>query len=348
MMNLWAADVVTATSNILLRGGVILLLPLIAFSYSPQEYTGLQIGYTITDNIDQLNLRDAGQIINASPFFFYSGFLQFDYAGDISLINFESDNLLVANAIEITKNILLPGIGNKTAIYAELFSFYTPSYQQYRLFDIMAGNALNAYLGDYLFSLDTKAHYKYYLMDSLNGYLEPSLNLSCGIPLPYFLFTPEIEIGFRQYLQEFVPFYRNGSELFFPLTLDFTVGVGIEYLRSSQPQSDHIIPLRYVDDPFFEEENISELLGLDISATRTIVKKRIFAEVKLVLFRKIFYEIQDLERIDKGLEFSIGFTKFIRDDLRLHVNGHNHLNTSTIEDFDYMKNEIEVNLELIF
>lgn len=339
---------VTATNKILLRGGVILLLPLIAYSYSPQEHTGLQIGYTITDNIDQLNLRDAGQIINASPFFFYSGFLQFDYAGDISLINFESDNLLVANDIKITKNVLLPGIGNKTAIYADIYSFYTPSYEQYRIIDITAGNSLHIYFGNHPFSLDMKVRHKYYVLDSLDDYLEPSLDMALGIPLPYSLFTPNLEIGFRKYLEELIPFYSTGSKLFLPLTLDFSIAMGMKYLRSSQPQSDYIIPLRYVDDPFFEEENISELFGLDISVTRTIVKKRIFAEVKIALFRKIFYEIQELERIDKGLQLSVRFTKFINDNLRLHVNGNNHINTSTIEDLDYMKNEVELNLELIF
>ncbi|MGB7056014.1 MAG: hypothetical protein WBE28_11920 [bacterium] len=339
---------VTATNNILLRGGVLVLLPLLASSYSPYKYAGLHVGYTITDNINQLNLRDAGQIISASPFFFYSGFLQFDYAGDVSLINFESANLLVANDIKITKIVLIPGIGNRTAIYADIYSFYIPSFEQYRIFDIIAGNSLHAYFGNYPFSLDIKVRHKHYVLDSLNDYLEPSLDMTLGIPLPYSLFTPDIEIGCRKYLEEFVPFYSTGSELFFPFTLDFSVAMGMKYLRSSQPQNDYIIPLRYVDDPFFEEENISELFDLDVSVTRTIAKKRIFAEAKLSLFHKVFYEIEDLERIDKGLQLSVRFTKFINDNLRLHVNGNTEINTSTIEDFDYMKNEVDLNLELIF
>jgi hypothetical protein len=332
----------------MLRGGVLALLPFIASSYSPQKYAGFQVGYAITDNISQLNLRNAGQVINVSPFFFYGGFLQFDYDGDISLINFESANLLVANDIKITKNILLPGIGNKTAIYADIYSFYTPSYEQYRIFDISAGNSLHTYFGNHPFSLDMKVRHKYYVLDSLDDYLEPSLDIALSIPLPYSLFTPDIEIGFRKYLEELVPFYRIGSELFFPLTLEFSIATGVKYLRSSQPQSDYIIPLRYVDDPFFEEENISELSGLDILVTRTIAKKRIFIEAKLALFRKAFYEIENLERIDKGLLLSLRFTKIINDNLRLQVNGNNQINTSTIEDFDYMKNEVELNLELIF
>jgi hypothetical protein len=340
--------VVTVTRKIFFRGGVLVLLPLIASSYSPKEHAGLQFGYTITDNINQLNLRNAGQIINASPFFFYSSFLQFDYAGDISLINFESANLLLANDIKITKNVLLPGIGNKTAIYADIYSYYTPSYVQYRIFDITAGSSLHTYFGNYAFSLDMKVRHKNYVLDSLDDYLEPSLDIALSIPLPYSLFMPNIEMGFRKYLEEQVLFYSTGSELSFPLTLDFSIAMGMEYSRSSQPQSNYIIPLSYADDPFFEEENISELFDLDISVTRTIAKKRIFAEAKLTLFRKVFYEIEDLARIDKGLQFSLRFTKIIKDHLRVHVNGNNHINTSTIEDFDYMKNEVELNLELIF
>ena len=339
---------VTATSRILRKGGAILLLPFIALSYNPNKGGGIGFGYGITDNIYQLSIRDGGQIISISPYLFYSGPLDIDYAGDISLINFETDNLVLTNEMEMAKKILLPGIGNKTAFYVDVFSFYTPGYEQYRTIDVTGGNSLQAYLRNYFISLNTKLRYKYYLLDSLNGYLEPLINFACGIPLPYFVFTPDIEIGFRKYLEEFIPFYRTGSNLFFPLTMHLSAAMEINYLHSSTPQNDYITPLRYADDPFFEEENLEELLNLKLMATRTIAKKRIFAEVQVSLFRKAFHEVEDLERIDKGLDFALRFTKFIGGNLRLRLDGKSHINSSNIEDFDYMKNTIEMNLELIF
>jgi hypothetical protein len=340
--------VVTATSKILFRGGVLILLPFIVSSYTQTKGGGIGLGYGITDNIYQLNIRDGGQIISVSPYLFCTGLLDIDYFGDVALINLEIDNLLLSNEMELAKKILLPGIGNKTVFYAVVSSFYTPAYEQYRTFDITGGNSLHVYLSKYLFSLDTEVRYKNFLLDSLTDYVEPRLNIACAIPLPYFILTPEIETGFRKYFQEFVPFYRTGSSVFLPLTLDFSAAMVVNYLHVSQPQSNHIIPLSYADDPFFEQENLSESITLEMSATRVFQKQRVFVEVDFDLFQKTFYEIEGLQRTDKGIEFNIGFTKFIRSNMRLHLNGRSHANASTIDDFDYMKNEIEVNLELIF
>jgi hypothetical protein len=340
--------VVTVTSRILLKGGVLLLLPLIGLSYGPAKGGVLELGYGVTDNVYQLNIRDAGQTIALSPQLFYAGFLDIDYSGNIALINFETDNLLMTNEMQIAKKILLPGVGNKTSFYAGVSSFYTPGYEQYRTIDITGGNSFHAYFRNYFFSLETEVRYKYYLLDSLNDYLKPQLGLACGIPLPYFFFTPGIGIGFRKYLQELIPFYRARTSIFFPFALDFSAAMDVNYLHASQPQSDYIIPLRYADDPFFEQDNLNELLTLEISATRMFHKQKMFTELNLDLFQKTFYEIEGLQRTDKGIVFHVGLARFVRDDLRLHLGGRSHINTSTIDEFDYMKNEIEVNLELIF
>ena len=339
---------VRATSRILSQGGVLILLPLIASSYSPARGGALGLGYGVTDNIYQLDIRDAGQIISLHPYLFYTGFLDIDYSGTIALINFETDNLLLTNEMEIAKKILLPGVGNKTAFYAGISSVYTPGYAQYRTIDITGGNSLHVYFRNYFLSLETEIRCKYYLLDSLNDYLKPQLSLACGIPLPYFVLTPEIEIGFRNYPQELVPFYRTGTSAFFPLTLDISVAMGVHYWYASAPQIDHIIPLTYADDPFFEEDNLNALLTLDMSATRMFHKNRVSAEANIFLFRKAFYEIEGLQRTDRGLVLSVSINKLIREDLRLLLHGYTYVNSSTIEDFDYLKNEIELNLELIF
>ena len=152
MMNMWAVEVVTVTSRVLSRGGALMLLPFIAYSFSPYEHAGLQFGYSMTDNVNQLNIREAGQIAHINPQFIYSGVLELDYIGEFSLINFDFTNLLVVNDVKIAKKILLPGIGNNTAIYIDLYNFYTPSYEQYRITNVIAGHSLNAYLGNHLFS----------------------------------------------------------------------------------------------------------------------------------------------------------------------------------------------------
>lgn len=336
---------VTATNKILLRGGVILLLPLIAYSYNR---AGLQVGYSVTDNIYQLDIKDAGQIMGVNPYFSSSGLLDFDYVGEISLINFDAANLLVANDIAITKNILLPGVGNKTAFYADIYGFYTPSHEQYRIAEMVLGNSLNVYFGNYLFFPETKLRYRHYFSDSISSYLEPSVQIGLRIPLPYFSLIPKLGAGFRHYLEEFVPLYTAASHLYFPLTLDFSIAFSLYFLHASYPQSDYITSLRYVDDPFFEEENINKISELSISINRILAKQRVFVEARFDILHKEFYEIENLDRSDKRLQFSLQFTKFINDNLGLHINGYSLINTSTLEDFDYIKNAVELNLELIF
>jgi hypothetical protein len=339
---------VTATNRVLITGGVLLLLPFLTYSYDPNKGAGFQFRYGLTDNIYQLNIKDAGQIVSLSPFAFCEGSLELNYGGDISLINFDANNLLLANDIRVTKTVLLPGIGNKTAFYADLYSFHAPSYEQYRVVNITAGNSLHAYLGNHLLSTETKVLFKHYPLDSLNDYLEPKITLGIGIPLPYVVFTPTVGFGFRSHQGEFVPLYTARSEFYLPLTLDFSALFELSFMHATRPQHDYIIPLEYVDDPFFEAENINQLFELQISATRTLARNRVFVETRLALYSKEFYEIENLERRDGGLHILVQLTKLFTDNFALHLNGHSRFNASTIDDFDYMKNGIELSLELIF
>jgi hypothetical protein len=338
----------TATRKLLITGGVLLLLPLLAFSYNPHKGAGFQLKYSATDNIYQLNIRDAGQIVSLSPFVFYEDFFEFNYAGDFSLINFDGNNLLFTNDIRIAKTILLPGVGNKMAFYADLYSFHAPSYEQYRVSNITAGNSLHAYLGNHLLSTETRVRFKHYPLDSLNDYLSPNITVGLGIPLPYVMFTPTVGFGFRSYRDEFLPLYTARSEFYLPLTLDFSALFGLNFMHVTRPQHDYIIPLEYIDDPFFEEENINQLFELQVSTTRTFARNRAFIEARLTLFSKEFYEVESLERRDSGLHVFIELTKLFADNLALHLNGYSRFNASTIDDFDYTKNGIELSLELIF
>jgi len=340
--------VVAATSKFLLKGGVLLLLPLMIYSDNPNNHAGIQASYGITDNVHQLNIMTAGQELAISPYVFLAGFLEFDYSGDISIISFDANNLVVANDIRIKKGILFPRVGNKTAIYAELYTFYAPAYEQYRFADISVGNDLNLYLDNFLFSNQTKIRYKHYPLDSLTDYLEPSMKLELAIPLPYFVFTPGIGCGFRRYGEECISLYTAVSNLYLPLTLDFSMACEFRFSHVSQPQSYYIIPPTYADEPFFEEENVKESAELSISANRMAAKKRVFVEATLTLFNKVFYEVENLSRTDKGLRTSVQFRKFLNDNLGMHINLYSHINTSTIDDFDYMKNGVEFTLELIF
>jgi len=345
MMKTWAEDVASIDEKILSKGGVLLLLPLMVYAYNR---AGLRFGYSVTDNIYQLDIKDAGQIMGVRPYFFSSGSFDFDYAGDVSLINFDATNLLMANGIKITKIALLPGVGNKAAIYADLYSFYTPSYEEYRIADMILGNSLKIYFGKYLFSPEAEVRYRYYFADSMNSYLEPILQMGLGIPLPYFLLTPKLGVGFRNYLEEFVPLYTATSHFYFPLTLDFSIAFSLNFSYISYPESEYITQVRYIDDPFFEEENINALSEINIVINRTITQQRLFVEARLDYFNKEFYTIDDLDRADKGIELSLQFTKFMSDNLILRITGQSLINTSTIEDFDYMKNEVGMNFELIF
>jgi len=339
--------VVRADSKILSTGGVLLLLPFIIYSYSVQ---GISLAYNLTNNINQYNMSNGGQIAGLRPYFFLEDVVTLNYEGDFSLINFDPANLLIANSAALAKNFLLPGVGNKTTIYTRFYSFYAPSYDLYSIADVVCGDSLRLYVGNYLFSPDARVRYKHYYSDSITSYLEPRLKMGLRIPLPYAFLTPEAAGGFRIYGEESTPFYTASARLFFPLALDFSFSSQFTFHQAMSPDSEFITPPdpEYVDDPFFEEENIDHMYNLDLSINKSMIKERAFIEVRVNLFRKKFYEVAGMGRYDEGVNISLQYTRFVSSQFVFHTKVGTLINSSTVNDFDFMKNDLELIFELIF
>lgn len=337
---------VRANRRILSMGGaVILLLPIILHSYTTQ---GISFAYNLTDNINQYNMSGAGQIAGLRPYFFLEDVVNFDYEGDFSLINFDPYNLLMANSIGLSKIALLHGIGNKTIFYANLYSFHAPNYSLYRVADIVAGDSGRVYFGNHLLMWDARARYKYFLSDSAADYLEPRLETGLAMPLPYAVLTPMISAGFRAYGDEITPFYSAAVQIYFPLSLDFSMSSQFTFRQIAAPDNAYITSIRYADDPFFEEENLSTRYDLDLSAYKSLLKERAFIEARAGLFRKIFYAMDGLGRRDEGIRITLQYTKFMSREFVFHTKIGTILNSSTVNDFDFMKNDLELIFELIF
>jgi len=337
--------VVRADSKILSMGGVLLLLPYFIYSYSVQ---GVSFAYNLTNNINQYNMSSGGQIAGLRPHFFLEDVVTVKYEGDFSLINFDPTNLLIANSAALAKNFLLPGVGNKTTIYTEFYSFFAPSYDLYRVADVVCGDSLRLYVGNYLLSTGARVRYKHYYSDLITSYLEPRLKMGVRIPLPYAFFTPEAAGGFRIYGEESTPFYTASARLFFPLALDLSFSSKFTFHQAMPPDSAFITPPQYVDDPFFEEENIDHIIDLDLSINKSLIKERAFIEGRANLFRKEYYEVAGMGRRDEGINISLQYTRFVSSQFIFHTKVSTLINSSTVNDFDFMKNDLELTFELIF
>lgn len=322
-----------------------MLLPLILYSYSTQ---GISLAYNLTNNINQYNLSSGGHIAGVRPYFFLEDVVTLDYEGDFSLINFDLDNLLIANSAALAKDLLLPGVGNRTTIYTRLYSFLAPSYDLYRVADVVFGDSLRLYAGNFLFSPDARVRYKYYYSELITDYLEPRGKISIRIPLPYTYLTTEAGGGFRIYGEESTPFYTASARLLFPLSLDISLSGAFTFHQSLYPDTAFIVPLQYVDDPFFEEENIDQSYGLHLAVNKSLIKERAFIEVRTSLYRKKFYEVGGMGRRDEGIHASLQYTRFVNSKFVFHIKGSTLINSSTVNDFDYMKNDLELIFELIF
>ncbi len=337
---------VRADSKILSTGGaILLLLPIFIYSYSIE---GVSFAYNITNNVNGFSLSDAGQIASVRPYFLNDDFLTLNYNGDLSVINFNPSNFFMTNNVGLAKKILLPGVGNKTTVYAGLYSFYAPSYELYNIIDLVGGDSLNMYIGKTLFSPDVRLRYKHFSSEFVQSYYEPRLKTDVRIPLPYMYLIPKLEGGFRIYGEEFVPFYIAEAQLHFPLTIDLSLATWFTFHEVTYPESTYITPVQYVDDPFFEEENINQQYDLGIYVTKSFIKQRAFIETQVNLFRKSFYEIEGMSRRDEGAYISLQYTNFMSSTLVFYVKASSLINTSTVNDFDFVKNDLELTFELIF
>jgi hypothetical protein len=337
--------VVRVDSKILSTGGVLLLLPFIIYSYSLQ---GVSLAYNLTNNINQYDMSTGGQIAGLRPYFFLEDVVTVSYEGNFSLINFDPSNLLIENSAALAKNFLLPGVGNKTTFYTEFYSFFAPSYDLYRVADVISGDSLRLYVGNYLLSTDARVRYKHYYSDVITSYLEPRVKLGLRIPLPYAFFTPEAAGGMRIYGEESTPFYSASARLFFPLALDLSFSSQFTFHQALSPDSEFITPSQYVDDPFFEDENIDHIYDLDLAINKSLIKERAFIEARANLFRKEYYEVAGMGRRDEGMNISLQYTRFANSQFVFHIKVGTLLNSSTVNDFNFMKNDLELIFELIF
>ncbi|UCF70926.1 MAG: hypothetical protein JSW49_01230 [candidate division WOR-3 bacterium] len=336
---------VRADSKILSAGGVILLLPFLIYSYNVQ---GVSLAYNLTNNINQYNMSSGGHVAGLRPYIFLEDVVTFNYEGDFSLINLAPENLLIANSAAIGKDILLPGVGNRTALYARYYSFYAPSYDLYGVTDVALGDSLRLYAGNYLLKPDVRVRYKYYHSELVTDYLEPRAKISVRIPLPYAYFTPEVSGGFRSYGEELTPFYTTSAWLLLPLSLNLSFSTIFTFHRAVAPDSLFIVPSEYIDDPFFEEENVEETYDLEFGLNKSLIRERAFIEGRVKLFRKKYYEVSGMGRRDEGINIALQYTRFVDSKFVFHVKASTLMNASTVNDFDFMKNDLELIFELIF
>lgn len=336
---------VRADSKILSTGGVLLLLPFLVYSYSVQ---GFSFAYNLTNNINQYNFSSGGHIAGLRPYFFLEDVVTVNYEGDFSLINFDPTNLLVANSAALAKDLLLPGVGNRTTVYARLYHFFAPSYDLYRVADVVCGDSLRLYVGNILLLPDVRIRYRYYYSDLITDYLEPRAKMGLRIPLPYAYLTTEAGGGFRIYGEESTPLYMASARLLFPLSLDLSFSSKFTFRQTMNPDSLFITPTQYVDDPFFEEENIDHTYDLDLSVNKSLIKERAFIEARANLYRKKYFEVSGMDRRDEGIYISLQYTRFVNSKFVFHTKASMLANSSTVNDFDFMKNDLELIIELIF
>lgn len=333
-------------NKILSTGGVVLLLPLLLYSYTNK---GLSFSYIVSDNVYLLNIKDYGSIIDISPFFRYEGFFSFMYNGNVSLINFDDNNIFLTNNLSLQKKFYLTGVGNKNITYVNLYSFLPASRDIYKYTEFILGNSLNIYVADkYLFAPDVNLKYKNFSSDSMSDYLEPNIKSSIKIPLPYFFFIPEIGAGMKMYDNEALLFYTILSHFDFPLNLNFSAALSLSYLHTQHPEDVYPIDAAYADDPFFEQENLSHMSDITLLVNKVFLKQYSQLSLDVQIFEKEFFEVDNQGRNDNGLKASVAFTKFIKRNLSFSVQFESLFNSSSLDDFDYNKNNLVLSFQLIF
>ena len=327
-------------------GGGIFLLPILLYSNFSK---GLSVSYNVTDNLYFLNIKDKGSIASVSSFFQFSDYFDFRYFGNFSMINFDNSNLCLDNYAGLKKEFYLPGVGNKNIIYSSLYSFFPTSYEIYRIIELTLGDSINFYLGDkYLLSQGLRFKYKNYFSDSIGDYIEPSINTSLSIPLPYFFFIPNFSTGFKVYDDKALHFYRLSSKFLFPLTLDLSFEFSLSYFYLAPPDDFYPISIPYMDDSFFEEETVKDAYRVSISFNKIFLADYSELYLNLILFNKRFMKVDDLEREDECLSVNIGFKKYISRNLFIYLKVESLINSSTLQSFDYIRNSLDTSIELIF
>ncbi len=327
-------------------GAIILLLPLLLLS---NGYGGVSVSNSYTDNIYFIGeIEKGGNRSDVSPFFSYSGLLDIDYSGNMSIIDFDEEDIFFGNRIAIQKIFNLPGLGNRNYLYLDGYSFTPLTYQNYGLNELYAGDSLSLYIAGFLLSAGMKVGYVAFDSQFMEDYIRPEIKTHISIPMPYFYLIPGIDAGLMLYENERLPYYNISLSFDFPLTGDFTLCVSGSYSSLSEPKNNYPISDSLLLDPFFEKEGIARNTNLNFSIEKTFVKYKSFLNLYLTLFEKDFFEIGDILRNDSGVFLSLQYTKIINNNLSFFLGVNSDLSNSTIENLSYTKNSIGGGIQLIF
>ncbi len=327
-------------------GAIILLLPFLLLSNS---YTGFSVSNSYTDNLYFIGeIEKGGNKTNISPFLSYSGFLDFDYLGNVSIIDFDSEDIFIGNRVGIQKRFNLPGLGNRNHLYINGYNFAPLNYENYGLNEIYGGDSLSLYVGNFLLGVGMKVAYVNFNSDSVEDYIKPEIKTTLSIPMPYFYFIPGVDAGYMVYEDERLPYYTFSLSLDFPLTGDFTILFSGNYFSLMEPEENYALSDSLLLDPFFEEEGIERKVNLNLSINKTFTKQKAYLDLYLEFFEKDFFEIGGILRNESGFFGGLRYTKIINSNTSFFVSFSSQWNNSTIENLSYVKNNIGGGIQLIF
>jgi hypothetical protein len=166
--------------------------------------------------------------------------------------------------------------------------------------------------------------------------------------MPYFYFVPGFGAGFMVYEDKRLPWCYFSLVLDFPLTGDFTIAFSGDYFMLSDTENDSPLADSLLLDPFFENEGITRSVDLGLSVNKNFVKHRGYLSLYLNLFKKDFFEVENIRRNDSGFFGSLEYTKITSKNTSFFVRVSSQVNNSTIENLNYIKNDIGVGIQLIF
>jgi hypothetical protein len=330
----------------IIGGAIILLLPFLLLSNS---YGGISASNSYTDNLYFIgDIEKGGNKSEIAPFFGYLGLIDLRYSGNISVIDFNGDDIFFGNSLSIQKKFNLPGLGNKNYIYLEGYNFTPLTYEEYRLNEISAGDSVLVNLGRYLLFAGTQFDYVEFGSDSIADYIKGGLKSYLSFPMLYFYFVPGAVTGLMLYGDEMLSYYIFSLSMDFPLTGDFSFSVSGSYFKLSEPQSDYPISDSLLLDPFFENEGVVRNANFTVSVTKSFMEESYLLNLYLELFKRDFFEIGTIRRNDSGFFVDFRFNRILNNNLSLFVGFNSTINSSTIENLNYTKNSIDGGIQLIF
>ncbi len=330
----------------ILGGAIMLLLPFLLFSRSN---LGFLISNSYSDNLYFIGeTKNGGNKTEFSPFLSFSGFMEFDYSGEVSIIDFNEEDVFFGNRVDVQKTFSLPGLGNRNYLYINVYNFTPLNYSNYGLNEIYGGDSLSLYIGNFLLGTGVRIGYVDFNSDSIENYFNPGIKTSLAIPMPYFYFTPGVDAGFMFYENERLSYYDLSLSLDFPLAGDFTISVSGNYFRLSEPLSNFPISDSLLLDSFFDREGMVRNITLDLSVSISFAEQKSYLNLYMNLFEKNFFEIGDILRNDSGFFAYLQYMKVMNNNVSFFVDLSSQINNSTIENLNYTRNSIGAGMQLIF